>query len=154
MSASVCLVLVTLGVGSSRVLQAECLIPAPPCQALAQASLVLVADVLEATLPWAEIGPLGPHVVTLRVVERFKGVLPQQKQLTLKIPIQRRNDLARRGETISDLRRPAQTWRMADELLTYSRAGRKHRCGVKTTPAVRPEISSKTADIDPLVRCR
>jgi hypothetical protein len=75
------LVVATMIVEASDFVRAECLIPPPPCQALSQASLVVIADVLEATQPWVE----RSQVVTLNIIERFKDVLPSQKQLTLKV---------------------------------------------------------------------
>jgi hypothetical protein len=69
----------------SQQLNAECIIPPPPCRALAQSAMVVVVDVIEAAEPWEIVGGVGklvPQVVRLRVVERFKGVSPQQQELT------------------------------------------------------------------------
>jgi hypothetical protein len=57
---------------------AECVVPPPPCESLANHKVVLVADVLEAGDEWANVGttahPVMGQVVRLSPVERFKGV--------------------------------------------------------------------------------
>src|SRR5690606_11976128 len=61
--------------------------PPPPCEALQQASIVLLADVLEAEHA-AELiapNPLAPQRVRLKVIERFKGVAREQREVTARI---------------------------------------------------------------------
>jgi hypothetical protein len=67
----------------NQLVNAECLIPPPPCKELARAAIVAVVDVIEVANPWENDGlKLIPQVVRLRVVERFKGVLPQLQEIT------------------------------------------------------------------------
>jgi hypothetical protein len=61
-------------VHADRSIQAVCPSPAPPCEALQNASTVILAEVSD-TASGATISPnpLPPQIVRLRVVERFKG---------------------------------------------------------------------------------
>jgi hypothetical protein len=49
--------------------RAECLIPPPPCEALAAADYVFVADT-----PWVQWFEADPERVGFMIVERFRGV--------------------------------------------------------------------------------
>ncbi len=63
---------------------AACTPPPPPCEALMEASLVFLADVLEtgsADLIGAH--PLPPQTVRLKVIERLKGIPNYQDELKL-----------------------------------------------------------------------
>jgi hypothetical protein len=66
---------------------AACPQPPPPCEALQEASIVMVAEVLEADNAKELLAPnpLPPAAVRLRVVERFKGVSEDQRELTARI---------------------------------------------------------------------
>jgi hypothetical protein len=66
----------------------ECLPPPPPCEALQRYSVVLVADVIDATDSWDRAAdkyrPQSQHV-RLRVVEAFKGVPAETPEITADI---------------------------------------------------------------------
>jgi hypothetical protein len=70
---------VAVGVGIPTVgeLNAECLVPPAPCISLKQSDHVLLGDVLEASSGVEPIdavqGRIVPQLVSLRVVEAFKG---------------------------------------------------------------------------------
>ena len=80
------LICVALMAASDGAGVAECLIPRPPCQALAESAIVVLVDVVEAAESWEKVGtdtlrPI-PQMVRLKVIERFKGVAPQQREIT------------------------------------------------------------------------
>jgi hypothetical protein len=71
---------------SPPALHAACLPPPPPCEALQKAFLVVLADVLETgSGELIPPFPLRPQTVRLRVVERFKGVAPDQTEIRASI---------------------------------------------------------------------
>ena len=83
-AAIVCLALVATPV--NRLAHADCLIPPPPCEALARAAIVALVDVSGAAEPFEKVGadtfrPI-PQAVKLRLVERFKGLSPRQREIT------------------------------------------------------------------------
>ena len=86
MKAAVLLWLALTGTSVVRLATAECVGPRPPCEELIGAVFVALVDVVEATEPWEKVGAdtfrTIPQVVKLRVVERFKGVSPQQREIT------------------------------------------------------------------------
>ena len=82
-AALLCLALV--GASFDRLATRECVGPRPPCEALAGADIVALVDVVEAAEPKEKVGAdtrFVPQVVKLRVVERFKGMSPQQLEIT------------------------------------------------------------------------
>ena len=64
---------------------AECPGLPPPCEALQKASIVFVGDVIVAGPFERQVGPdrfeLVPQAVRFRVIERFKGVREEQKEV-------------------------------------------------------------------------
>jgi hypothetical protein len=84
--ATIALMLIALPAPGGR--SYECLVPPPPCEALQQASIVLVADLLESDSADDELLPgsnLPPQSVRLKVIERFKGVTKEQVELKARI---------------------------------------------------------------------
>ena len=68
--------------------RADCGPPRPPCEALAQSSVVALVDVIDAVGPFEApntFGRLLPHVARLRVAERFKGIPAEQREVTATI---------------------------------------------------------------------
>ena len=85
-TALLCFALLT--VPCHRVSEAECLVPRPPCEALAAATIVAVVDVIEAAEPFERSANQSrpiPQAVRLRIVERFKGVSPLEREISGKI---------------------------------------------------------------------
>ena len=81
-TASICVALGTALVGAAA---AECLAAPPPCQSLAESAIVALVDVVEAAEVWEKVGDVFrpvPQKVRLRVIERFKGVTPEQREIT------------------------------------------------------------------------
>ena len=80
-TALLCLALATTTF--NRLVSAECIIPPPPCEALARAAIVVVVDVIEVADPWEanSFRPI-PQVVKLKVVEIFRGVSREQREIT------------------------------------------------------------------------
>jgi len=64
-------------IGSVR-LAAICPAPPPPCEALAQADVVFVADVIELTVFANDRLLEGLHQIRFDVIEAFKGVKPAE----------------------------------------------------------------------------
>jgi hypothetical protein len=66
----------------------EC-ISLTPCEALRQASVVFVADVIEAGEPAERISQTqsrpAPQAVRFKIIERFKGLSPDQAEISAKI---------------------------------------------------------------------
>jgi hypothetical protein len=82
--------------------QAECISPPPPCEALKQSSIVVLADVLDATIPKSERRPgefIGRLDVRLRVVERFKGIPKNPPEITASIPFNAETIFLEQGQT-------------------------------------------------------
>ena len=71
------------------VVSAECVAPPPPCDALARSSIVFVGDVIVAGPFERQVAPdrfeFVPQPVRFRVVERFKGVREEQKEVDASI---------------------------------------------------------------------
>jgi hypothetical protein len=65
--------------------QAECIVPPPPCIALERSSHVFVADAIEASSELKVVEPGGsafvPQRVLFGIVEAFKGVVKDQTQV-------------------------------------------------------------------------
>ena len=80
------IVAMALAVGVS----AECPGLLPPCEALRKASIVFVGDVIVAGPFERQVGPdrfeLVPQAVRFRVIERFKGVREEQKEVDASVP--------------------------------------------------------------------
>lgn len=72
------------------VVYAACDVPPPPCEALKHATVVMVADIIEAIPPATTSGPSFllkiPERFRLKVVEGFKGVRLQEREMTPRIP--------------------------------------------------------------------
>jgi hypothetical protein len=69
---------------------AECIVPPPPCEALKDAPIVLLADVVDAIAPWEHPGQpnaLLSNDVRLRVIEAFKGVPAGQSEITASLHV-------------------------------------------------------------------
>ncbi len=66
-------------------LDAECIVPPRPCEALKKADYVFLADVEQAGGPSEAVGPSAgqrlPQAVRFRVVETFKGVEPPDRRM-------------------------------------------------------------------------
>jgi hypothetical protein len=80
--------------------QAECIAPPPPCEALTRASVVVLATVMPET-DWlpptaARLPLLGAR---LRVVERFKGVAQDESEIVLSILGTAETPLMKAGQT-------------------------------------------------------
>ncbi len=86
MKTATLLCLALLGNSFGRPARTECVGPRPPCEEFAAASVVALVDVVEASEPWEKVDAQTlrpvPQAVKLRVVERFKGVSPDQRELT------------------------------------------------------------------------
>jgi hypothetical protein len=83
-------IITLLTVFGARSSWAACLVPPPPCEAVRQSSIVLVADVLASWFESSPIAPnvarLGPQRARLRPLERFKG--PElQAEIIVWIPL-------------------------------------------------------------------
>jgi hypothetical protein len=67
---------------------AECF-SVPPCEELGQASVVFVADVVEAGEPAERISPTqfkaAPQPVRFRIIERFKGIGVDEREIAARI---------------------------------------------------------------------
>src|SRR5690349_2393624 len=70
-------------------LHAECITPPPPCEALKQASVVALVDVVDGGHREEELRP-GQYALRtdarIRVLERFKGIAPDQIELSIRFP--------------------------------------------------------------------
>jgi hypothetical protein len=79
------MVLVICALGNRPMLHAACLPPLPPCEALQKASIVVLVDVLETGGESEKIGPntsrFIPQTVRLTVLERFKGIAEDQREI-------------------------------------------------------------------------
>lgn len=62
------------------VVSAECVLPPPPCEALARSSIVFVGDVTTAGPIENQTGP-PDQSVRFRLIERFKGLRKDQTQV-------------------------------------------------------------------------
>lgn len=82
---------------------AECLTPPPPCEAMKQASVVVLAHVVDATRPGEQPNRPGErfmrHDARLRVLERFKGIAAGQTELTISIPYNMETTVLSKAET-------------------------------------------------------
>ena len=71
-------------------LQAECITPPPPCAALKQASVVALVEAIEGHRQEEVPNRPGSFYVRtnvrLRILERFKGLLPSQRDLAVMMP--------------------------------------------------------------------
>ena len=98
--------------------RAECLTPPPPCEALKQNGVVVLADVLEAKFTSVENRPneiTGPLHVRLRVRERFKGVPKDDTEVKASIPLNAETIIPVEGQTFliyADLL-PSGSWQTA-----------------------------------------
>jgi len=76
--------------GRATGLRAECLILPPPCEAMNRESVVVVAKVLEKKAPWDQPRRPGEQFmredVRLSVLERFKGLTDDQRDISISIP--------------------------------------------------------------------
>lgn len=69
-------------------MHALCNLPPPPCEAFTRASIVAIADVIEATTVHRLISPTEelfpqPQILRLRIVEGLKGIQPEQREITV-----------------------------------------------------------------------
>jgi hypothetical protein len=71
-------------------LHAECLILPPPCEAMKRDSVVVLAQVLDSKAPWDQPRRSGEHFmrndVRIEVLERFKGLAENQREISISIP--------------------------------------------------------------------
>ena len=85
----VALVVAALFICASGV-RAECLILPPPCEAMNRESVVVLAKVLEKKAPWDQPRRPGERFmredVRLSVLERFKGLAENQREISISIP--------------------------------------------------------------------
>jgi hypothetical protein len=73
---------------ATTLVSAECF-SVPPCEELGQASVVFVADVVEAGEPAESISPTQsravPQPVRFRIIERFKGIGVDEREIAARI---------------------------------------------------------------------